>query len=63
MPTYPPKIEVVGIVLAVESSVYESSDPGYDPQEDCANRLEALGFDVQSVNLHPDGMFRVEVIA
>lgn len=56
-----PKIEIVGMVLAVPYVDDPTLTGRDDPGEVVRLRLEALGFSVQAVSLHIDGMFRVEV--
>lgn len=60
------KTQLCGSVFAVEVPEFYGSDP-FDNDTDwrsiVADRFTALGFDVQSVWLHIDGMFRVEVLA
>lgn len=59
------KIEVVGIVLAVEVENLPdpSATPYVSPGETIGDQMSALGFDVQSVSPHIDGMYRVEVLS
>lgn len=63
----PPKIEIVGLVLAVERddelANRASADPSIDEHGEMFDRFAALGFDVQAVSLHVDGMFRIEVLS
>lgn len=56
-------VQIVGMVLAVAMAPGDQFADPADEMDAVAERFRLVGFDVQAVSLHIDGMWRVEVLA